>query len=54
MKSCGNCGLCYKDPYNDAYRCMRGVRDPINDLFILFRTSCDKYTQVDLVIKTRK
>lgn len=52
MKACINCGLCYQDPFNNTYRCMRGSRQPIEDLFILNRLSCDKHVYVDLVIKT--
>ena len=55
MDSCASCGLCYQDPSIEEtkYRCMRGVRDPINNLFLLLRTSCDKYVKVDLIIKTK-
>lgn len=50
MKSCANCGLCYIDPNHDKYRCMRGVREPISDMFTLGRVSCDKHVEVCLVI----
>ena len=55
MKCCANCGLCYPDPYNNGYRCMRGKRGPIKDLFILGRTACEKHAYVDaLMIKEDK
>ena len=54
MKSCANCGLCYADPTKDkdSYRCMRGVRQPIDDLFVLMRVSCAKH--VEVIIKLDK
>lgn len=55
MKSCANCGLCYPDPHSDGYRCMRGKRDSVKDLFILGRTVCKKHIYVDaLIIKDDK
>lgn len=61
MKSCANCGLCYVEPfkygesfkYGDLYRCMRGVREPIEDLFTLGRVKCEKHVEVviDLDVK---
>ena len=58
MNSCSNCGLCYAAPTmihgQNKYRCMRGYRQPISDLFILGRTVCDKYAEVDAMILTSK
>ena len=55
MNCCANCGLCYPDPHSDGYRCMRGKRGPIKDLFILGRTACEKHVHVDaLIIKESK
>lgn len=57
MKSCANCGLCYVDPYSanrDVYRCMRGLREPINDLFVLGRVRCSKYVEVEIVLDVQK
>lgn len=54
MKACASCGLCYRDPNKEQYRCMRGVRDPIADLFVLGRVSCDKYVEVELKINSNK
>lgn len=56
MKSCLTCGVCYVDPTNglrDSYRCMRGVRPPINDLFTLARVSCEKYVEVEIKIEVK-
>lgn len=50
MKSCANCGLCYQDPNKDGFRCMRGVREIIPNLFLLGRAVCDKYVEVDYKI----
>lgn len=54
MRCCANCGLCYQDPHKEGYRCMRGLRKPITDLFTLGRVSCDKHTYVELVIDSSK
>lgn len=57
MKSCANCGLCYVDPRSanrDVYRCMRGVREPIDDLFVLGRVRCSKYIEVEIVLDIQK
>lgn len=53
MNSCLNCGLCYQDPNNESYRCMRGIRKPIKDLFTLGRVKCEKHVEVviDLDVK---
>ena len=57
MKSCANCGLCYVDPYSanrDVYRCMKGLREPIDDLFVLGRVRCSKYVEVEIILDIQK
>lgn len=54
MNSCANCGLCYVDPNNEGYRCMRGIRQPIKDLFVLGRVVCGKYVQFELILEDKR
>lgn len=55
MNSCANCGLCYIDPTKekDTYRCMRGVRAPITDLFVLGRINCIKHVEVEILLEVK-
>ena len=54
MKSCANCLLCYADLDNDKYLCMKGIRKPISDLFILGRVHCDEYVEFRVDISRKE